>query len=166
MFQGSQIAAPVVRNILEQTLRYMGIEKQLDGEGDVSMESSVPEVRGLALSDAQSQLTDEGFAVQVVGESDTVQQQLPKPGASLSKGSAVILYTDTTEVATVTVPDVTGMSLSQATQALESAGLNIEVLGGADDSGNTPASKQGPPAGTEVNPATTVRVEFIYMDGD
>lgn len=166
LFQGSQIAAPVVRNILEDTLRYMGIEKQLDGEGDVSMESSVPEVRGLALSDAQSQLTDAGFAVQVVGESDTVQQQLPKPGASLAKGSTVILYMDTTEVATVMVPDVTGMSLSQATQTLESAGLNIEVLGGADDSGNTPASKQDPPAGTEVNPATTVRVEFIYMDGD
>ena len=58
------------------------------------------------------------------------------------------------------------MGLTQATQAIESVGLNIEVLGGADDSGKSPASKQDPPAGTEVNPATTVRVEFIYMDGD
>ena len=166
MYQGSQIAAPVVRNILEDTLRYMGVEKQLEGDELTAMQSNVPEVRGLALADAKQQLTDAGFAVKVVGEGEEVQQQLPKPGASLSKGSTVILYTDTTEVAKVKVPDVTGMSLSQATKAIESAGLNIEVLGGADDSGKSPASKQDPPAGTEVNPATTVRVEFVFMDGD
>lgn len=166
MYQGSQIAAPVVRNILEDTLRYLGVEKQLQGDELVAMQSNVPEVRGLALADGKKQITDEGFAVKVVGEGDTVQQQLPKPGASLSKGSTVILYTDTTEVAKVKVPDVTGMSMPQARTAIESAGLNIEILGGADESGKSPASKQDPPAGSEVSPATTVRVEFVFMDGD
>ncbi len=41
----------------------MGVEKQLEGDELTAMQSNVPEVRGLALADANQQLTDEGFAV-------------------------------------------------------------------------------------------------------
>lgn len=166
MYQGSQIAAPVVRNILEDTLRYMGVEKQLEGDELTAMQSNVPEVRGLSLSEARKQTESEGFAVKVVGEGETVVQQLPKPGASLSRGSTVILYMDNSEVMKVKVPNVVGMSHADAVRTIEAAGLNIEILGGADNTGRSPASKQDPAAGKEVNPATTVRVEFVYMDGD
>lgn len=166
LYQGSQIAAPVVRNILEDTLRYMGVEKTLDGDELVAMQSNVPEIRGFGVSEATKQLKDEGFGVRVVGEGETVQQQLPKPGASLAKGSTVIIYTEDSEIAKVIVPNVVDMRLSDARIILEEAGLNMEVLGAAEDSPSSPASKQDPPAGTEVNPATTVRVEFVYMDGD
>ena len=64
------------------------------------------------------------------------------------------------------MPDVTGMRLSDAKKAILDAGLNIEILGASDDSHKSPAKKQDPVAGTQVNPATTVRVEFVYMDGD
>ncbi len=166
LYQGSQIAAPVVRNILEDTLRYMGFEKKLEGDELVAMQSNVPEIRGFGTVEATKQLKDEGFDVRVVGEGEIVQQQLPKPGATLAKGSTVIIYTDDSEVAKAVVPDVVGMRLSDARRALANAGLNIEVLGAAEDSASSPASKQDPPAGTEVSPATTVRVEFVYMDGD
>lgn len=166
LYQGSQIAAPVVRNILEDTLRYMGIEKTLEGDELTAMQSNVPEIRGYSVEEAKKQLEAEGFAVKTVGEGETVQQQLPKPGATLAKGSDVIIYTEEGEVAKVKVPDVTGMRLSDAKLAIHNAGLNIEVLGATEDSPTSPATKQDPPAGTEVTPATTVRIEFVYMDGD
>lgn len=166
LYQGSQIAAPVVRNILEDTLRYMGYEKTLEGDELKHMQSNVPEVRGFEVEKAKSELVSAGFEVRIVGDGDIAEQQLPKPGATLSKGSTVILYTQKGDVEKVSVPDVTGMTLSNARQAISDAGLNIEVLGATDDSPVSPASKQDPPAGSLVNPATTVRVEFLYMDGD
>lgn len=166
LYQGSQISAPVVRNILEDTLRYMGYEKKLEGNELAVMQSNVPEVRGFAVSDAKKTLSDAGFDVKIVGEGENTEQQLPKPGASLAKGSTVILYTENTDIAKVSVPDVTGMRLSDAKKAILDAGLNIEILGASDDSHKSPAKKQDPVAGTQVNPATTVRVEFVYMDGD
>lgn len=166
LYQGSQIAAPVVRNILEDTLRYLGYEKKLEGDELKAMQSNVSEIRGLALSEAKKQLAAGGFAIEVVGDGDSAMQQLPKPGASLAKGSTVIIYTHESEIPKVMVPDVTGMNVSDARAAIKGAGLNIEVIGASDEASQSPASKQDPPAGSEVNPASTVRVEFVFMDGD
>ncbi len=166
LYQGSQIAAPVVRNILEDTLRYLGYEKKLEGDELKAMQSNVPEIRGLALSEAKKQLAAGGFAIEVVGDGDIAMQQLPKPGASLAKGSTVIIYTHESEIPKVMVPDVTGMNVADARAAIKGAGLNIEVIGASDEASQSPASKQDPPAGSEVNPASTVRVEFVFMDGD
>ncbi len=166
LYQGSQIAAPVVRNILEDTLRYMGYEKKLDGEALERLQSNVPEVRGLALSEAKSILSKSGFAVSVVGDGENAMQQLPKPGASLAKGSTVILYTHENEIQKTMVPDVRGMNISDARTAIQNAGLNIEAIGATEREINSPASKQDPAPGSYANPASTVRVEFIYMDGD
>lgn len=166
LYQGSQIAAPVVRNILEDTLRYMGIEKKLDSDKATKLQSNVPEIRGFSVDEAKKQLVNEGFSVRIIGEGDMAMQQLPKPGASLAKGSTVIIYTTEGEVEKVAVPDVVGMSLSDVRLALSNAGLNVEVLGAAEDSSSSPANKQDPPAGSMVTPATTIRVEFIYLDGD
>ncbi len=166
LYQGSQIAAPVVRNILEDTLRYMGYEKTLTGNELAIMQSNVPEVRGLELNEAKNQLAANGFAIKVVGDGETAVQQLPKPGATLAKGSTVIIYTTEDEIAQISVPDVAGMSAADARKTILDAGLNIEIIGAAAESESSPASKQDPPAGTKVNPASTVRVEFIYMDGD
>ncbi len=166
LYQGSQIAAPVVRNILEDTLRYLGYEKKLEGDDLKAMQSNVPEIRGLALAEAKKQLAASGFAVEVIGDGENAMQQLPKPGASLAKGSTVIIYTHESEISKVMVPDVTGMNVADARAAIKGAGLNIEVIGASDEASKSPASKQDPPAGSEVNPASTVRVEFVFMDGD
>ena len=64
------------------------------------------------------------------------------------------------------VPDVRGMNISDARTAIQNAGLNIEAIGATEREINSPASKQDPAPGSYANPASTVRVEFIYMDGD
>lgn len=167
LHQGSQIAAPVVRNIIEDSLRYMGVEPQFTAEELETMLATVPEVRGLSVSDAKKQLTQAGFGTIVVGDGDTVADQLPKPSASLSKQSNVIIYTEGAEAKKVIVPDLTGLNMAQVKEKLKGLGLNLEILGAAtEDMKNAPAVRQDPAAGTEVTPATTVRVEFTYMDGD
>ncbi len=163
LYQGSQIAAPVVRNILEDTLAYIGIEKHYDASEDIRV-LTVPEVRNIKVMEAAKAVSDLGFGYQIIGEGDVVDEQLPKPGAELSKGSTVLLYTTGSTIEQVTVPDFTGQSLDSVRTQLKELGLNMEILG-ATDAGCI-VQKQEPAGGTSVNPATTIRVEFIYMAGD
>ncbi len=167
LHQGSQIAAPVARNIIEDSLRYMGAEPQFSAEELATMQATVPEVRGLTVADAKNALTTAGFGIKVVGGGDTVVDQLPKPAASLSKKSNVIVYTEGAQETKVTVPNLVGMNMADVKNTLTSLGLNLEILGSvASDMKTAPAVRQDPAEGTQVLPATTVRVEFTYMDGD
>jgi len=163
LYQGSQIAAPVVRNILEDTLAYMGYEKQFDASEDLS-QVEVPEVRNMSANDAAVAVSDLGFGYRVIGEGEIIDQQFPKPGASLAKGSTILLYTEGTTIEKIELPDFTGMTLADVRTQLRELGLNLEILGATDDS--CLVQKQEPAAGSSVDPATTVRVEFVYMAGD
>ena len=166
LYQGSQISAPVARNIMESTLRYLHIEKQ-DAEGDKYTSKEVIGVRNLPLAEAEEKIKNEGYLVKVKGDGDTVLEQMPAPGGLLQEGGTVILYTSNSEVENVTVPDLTGLNAQTAKKRLEELGLNIEVLGASlYDGSHSPAYKQDPAASTSVKPATTVRVEFMYMEGD
>ncbi len=163
LYQGSQIAAPVARNILEDTLGYLGVEKHFDADEDTS-QVIVPEVRNLNTTEAAKAVAELGFGYQIIGDAETVDEQLPKPGASLAKGSTVLLYTTGSEIQQVTVPDFTGQTLADVRAQMQDSGLNLEIIGATDDS--CVVQKQAPAGGTSVNPATTVRVEFVYMGGD
>ncbi len=163
LYQGSQIAAPVVRNILEDTLGYLGVEKHFDASEDLSQQI-VPEVRNFDVKKAAESVAALGFGYQVIGDAETVEEQLPKPGASLAKGSTILLYTTGNTIEQVQLPDFKGQTLADVRAQLKELGLNLEILGATDDS--CVVQKQEPAGGMMVNPATTVRVEFIYMAGD
>lgn len=166
LYQGSQIAAPVARNIMESALRYLHIEKQ-NSDGNEYVSKEVIGVRNLSLTEAEEKIKNEGYQVKVKGNGDTVLEQMPAPGGLLQEGGTVILYTENSEVENVVVPDLTGLNVQTAKKRLEDLGLNIEVLGASlNDTSHSPAYKQEPAAGTSVKPATTVRVEFMYMEGD
>ncbi len=80
-----------------------------------------------------------------------VQDQNPKPGNSLPKGSIVVLYGQGNTTSTsVSVPDLKGMNSSQAASILKSKNLNISVEG----SGNVISQDYSPneqvPEGTII----------------
>jgi len=91
--------------------------------------ASVPTVRGLTLSAARAELSDAGFHV-VTGHarnSNTVASGHvistdPAVGSSIGRGGQVTVIPSLGPVM-VTMPQVTGESLSQARQALHAAGL-------------------------------------------
>jgi len=165
--QGGQIAAPVVRQILEDSLRYMGVEQQFTAEELAVIQVGVPEVRERGIGEAKHQLGESGFSVRVVGDGNTVIDQFPKPGASLEMGSTVFVYTEGAEASNIIVPDVLDMNVNEVRSILESRGLNLEIVGSTqDDMRNAPSLKQDPQPGTMVMPATTIRVEFTHLEVD
>ena len=168
-YYGGAIAAPVVAKILEDTLRYMGIEPQYTEEEKQNLDIYVPDLKGLSKNNAIKNLTSEGFNYRIVGSGETVKNQTPKAGALLPNGSVVIVYTEENASQKVIVPDVTNLSISQAQARLAEHRLNMSVTG-AGATGNssnlTLANSQIPAAGSEVDEGTIVEVEFRYLDVD
>jgi len=90
----------------------------------------VPQVVGLAEASARNQLEAAGFVVEVKTEDDPSQnageviQSEPKAGATVAKGSKVVIVVASGDVQ---VPDVVGRSQKDAEKALREAGLNVKV---------------------------------------
>lgn len=167
-YYGGAVAAPVVGKILEDTLKYLGVEPQYTTEEQTTIDISVPDVTGLEVSVAKKKLDDMGLKYTVVGGGENVVSQMPASGATVGSGSTVILYTESTqEEEKVTVPDVTNKSLESVKSILASNGLNLSIVGAGatgSDSDRTVAEKQTPEAGTSVERGSVVQVEFRFLD--
>lgn len=156
---GSTVAAPYARMILEETLKYMGVEPEYD-EGEEELASStaqVPNVEGRSISDASDLMADAGLRVMVDGIGETIVDQLPAAGAEVPAGSLVVLYTEYVEPeddGLVDVPDLTGMSMVPANRTLRSVGLTMKI------NGSGICVEQSPKAGERVPAGTEVRVTF------
>lgn len=152
---GGTTAAPFARQIIEDTLRYLGHQSQAEKE---TPRVTVPNVTGMDVGDAQSQLKEVGFRFMTDGDQRVVLDQMPAPGATMAQGSLVMLYVsgevppDAEEF--VLVPDVSGMSIVEASRQLQARNLTLLI----DGSGL--AESQSPKAGTFLAPGTTVTVTF------
>ena len=156
---GSTVAAPYARTIMEETLKYMGVQPEYeDGEEAIAGKSvSVPDVEGYSPEDATEAMADAGLRIMVSGIGQTITDQLPAAGASVPEGSLVVVYTEYVEAeddGMVDVPDLTGMSLVPANRALRSVGLVMEIKGSGV------CVSQYPKAGERVPPGTEVEVRF------
>ena len=168
-YYGGTIAAPLTGELIEQTLDYLGVEKQYSEEEEPDVTTEVPDVRGSGVSDAEEKLEEAGFYIRTVGSGETVEDQLPQPGNMLGEGSTVILYTEDAdeEDMLVTVPDVTGSTVSNAKDILQAYSLNFEVMGaGHAYAYDSYSVKQSVPAGEEVQRGTVIGVEFRQVASD
>ena len=153
---GSTTAAPFARDILEQSLIYLGVAPETDAEP--LEEVAVPDVTGLAVSEAIDHLEEVGLGHVLSGSGATVEGQLPAAGAGMTEGSLVMLYVEGEAVADennrVAVPNVAGMSVAEANRLLRSCGLTMRI------EGSGVAVSQSPEADTRVTPTTCVTVTF------
>ena len=97
---GSQTAAPGVKLVLEETLRYLNIQPSYSEDELKAMETNfsvVPDVINTNFSDAIGILGGASLnytvsPVSADGEDFTIVDQYPKPGEKLQKGGTVCLY--------------------------------------------------------------------------
>ncbi len=134
--QGGQVAGPVVSQMLSEILPYLGVpsDESSSSSSNSNHYITVPDVRNKTVAEAEKILKAAGFTTKVYVEGDTntllVQEQTPKPGNSLAKNSMIVLYGQGSSVSTsVKVPDLKGMNASEASNALKSQNLNINIEG-------------------------------------
>ena len=163
-YYGSAIAAPVVSAVFKEGLPHLGIYPTYTAEELAKMDAAVPYVLGYEAMRAESSLAAQGFEVRIVGDEtsgEKVSTQIPGAGTSIPKGSTVVLYLgNELELETGIVPDVLGMTVEQANEAIVNAGFNIKISGGAAENTNAVATVQSMDGGTEAYKGNVIEVMF------
>ena len=99
-----------------------------------------------------------------MGDGEQVIRQLPEAGNQVLSGGVVILYTGNDENKSATVPNLVGLTATEANTLAASAGINIEFSGLTTASG-LKSYKQSIDSGTQVNAGTIVTVYFRDESG-
>lgn len=165
---GSVVAAPYVKDVLEQTLKYENIPPTETSE--IAETVTMPRVIGLDTETAKSQLESLGLTCTING-TGTVTNQLPSENEVVAKGTDVALYTaesPLTDEETVEetgenmalIPDVSGLTVVEARDKLNEAGFEIDVR----SSGK--AVRQTPGAGEYAEKGTAITVYFALDAND
>lgn len=158
---GSTVAAPFVKQVMEETLYYYGYLPE--GNDEIV---TVPDVISMTTAEAKSELEKLGLEA-VYQADDKVTIQIPKAGDKVLRGTQVLLYTSATDIESdstaadnndlVRVPSLQGMTKLQASDKLKERGLKILI----DPPGQVgTVIRQSPAAGEMVSLGTVVLVEF------
>ena len=158
---GGVMAAPTVAAVFEDILPYLGVEAEYE-EGDMSrINVRMPDVSGMSESKAAAILQESGLSYRILGSGSSIVSQLPKEGRELPTGSTVLLYTDDSmPTDPVTVPNLMGMNVTDATKALTDCGLYLQAKGTDSTAWHVVVTGQDIAAGTQVERGTTVTVLF------
>ena len=150
---GSVTAAPYARQILADTLNYLGIYPE-GSAGTASAEMvEVPDATGLGAGEAVTLLREAGLDALIDGAGQKVVGQLPSAGAAMVKGSQVLLYLEQEqrqEETDVEVPDVSGMSIVEASRLLASCAHGMRIEGSGLACAQSPAAGERVPVGRDV----------------
>ena len=135
---GSTVAAPIVSNMLSEILPYLSIASdESDRTGAITTTArttTVPDMTNKTLTEAKKTLQNLGFKV-ISSETNKansilVTDQVPEKNTSVVEGATVVLYTEENDIRTsVEVPNLIGMSLSEAKYVLTSKNLNYIYSG-------------------------------------
>lgn len=94
IYYGGTIAAPVMKEIFENVLPYLGIEQTFTEEEEQYDRKKVamPLLEGLTLKEAKALLQENTFELRLLGEGEIVSEQFPLAGEEIADNSTVILY--------------------------------------------------------------------------
>ncbi|MDO3409207.1 penicillin-binding transpeptidase domain-containing protein [Saccharibacillus sp. CPCC 101409] len=135
---GGSAAAPYVKEIISQTLEYMGVPKQFSdtdiqaetenaSTGDTLLKVTAPNLKTMNIEDAKSKLLEEGIAYEQVGAGAKVLEQYPAESSAMYAGQKIYLLTEDKE--TMKVPDLTGLALRDAVDILTLMDVSISTKG-------------------------------------
>lgn len=166
---GGGTAAPVVSQILSEVLPYMGVAASGTNTQNTvsSTTSTVPDIRNKTVAEAKSLLKSYGFNVKYINtgikeDEAIVTDQVPKAGVRLQAShSTICLYSETSGAKeVVTVPNLKGKTLAQATNILKAMNLNITFDGAGI------VVSQSVAVGTTVEEGTIIDVTLKKQTSD
>jgi len=90
---GGTIIGPIMKNILEDSLMALHVEKKYDGiEFEYTwMDTKTYEVENY-IGKTKKELKSKYFQFQIVGDGEKVLDQLPKVGTKLEEGKTIVVF--------------------------------------------------------------------------
>lgn len=126
---GGEVASPAFKEIISQSLSYLGVTSEASAAQMAKMEtlSPVPDVVGMAVSAAKTTLSQSGLKAEVIGSGGDVLKQIPLPDTKISSTQRVYLMTQEEE--TANIPNLAGKSLRDALEVCSLTGLKCKTEG-------------------------------------
>ncbi|MFH5182828.1 penicillin-binding transpeptidase domain-containing protein [Paenibacillus sp. TAB 01] len=111
---GGEVAPPAFKEIVSQTLRYMGVPSSAQQMKSAEKETKeiMPDMTGQSLDQAKTTMNKYGVEVEGVGKGSKIVSQSPPPGTEI--GAAQRIYVVMQEEGDISIPDMTGKSLREA----------------------------------------------------
>lgn len=99
---GSTTAGPIIKEVMSNTLKYLGVEPEYteeEKEENMKNKVKVPDVRGLTIEDATKVLEDAKLEANIdndvdIKEGTVIKDMFPKPAVSVNEGSLISIYFD------------------------------------------------------------------------
>ena len=162
---GGTLSAPVAQKIFEAIMPHLGIEPSYTEEELSSLSRITPDVTDQTVAVAQNKIANAELKAQIVGNGDKVVMQVPEAGQTIPAGGTVLLYTEESATEMVTVPDFTGLTVTEVNARAAQLGLNVQLSGLVSGSGEAAiSSRQSIQEGERVFKGTVIEVTFYYQD--
>ena len=97
---GSTTAGPIIKEVMSNTLKYLGVETQYTEEEkaeNIKNKAKVPDVRGLTIEEATKVLEESNLQANIDNDMEIkgeiiITDMFPKPGVSVNEGSLISIY--------------------------------------------------------------------------
>ncbi len=161
------VVGPLASTVMSDILPYLGIGTTYTDEELANQEVSVPTgLVGADLATAEAKLRSQGLEAYIIGDGENVIDVYPEESSRVPNESTIVLYTEGSEISTVTMPNVLGLTPTQASQTLGSYGLNVRISGGAANNTKARVVSQEYEAGTTLTRGTVVEIECVVSGED
>lgn len=160
-YQGGQVAAPMLRNVLDDSLRYLGVTPQMadlqvkDINAAEDNTISVPDLSNLTVAEAKKVLSLVGLKASISGTDGYVTGQNPAAYSHVTAGTAVNCEVSSRQSGKkLSVPDLTGLNVREAAEILDAMGLKLK------SNGSGYAADISPSPGSEISQGAVVTIQF------
>lgn len=161
------VVGPLASTVMSDILPYLDIGTTYTDEELANQEVSVPTgLVGADLATAEAKLRSQGLEAYIIGDGENVIDVYPEESSRVPNESTIVLYTEGSEISTVTMPNVVGLTPTQASQTLGSYGLNVRISGGAANNTKARVVSQEYEAGTTLTRGTVVEIECVVSGED
>ena len=95
VYYGGTVAGPVMQELLQNILPYMGIEpkyNEKEAEEAADLKTTVPDLKGMTGNEAKTALFQAGLSAEIETEGEMVERQIPPAGETVNKGTKILLY--------------------------------------------------------------------------
>ena len=154
------VTAPLMKVLLTDIFNYMDSEFSEDYNA-VVRDVLIPEIRGKSIEEAKKILKDVNLEYNIEGSGEIVTNTQPYPGYTVKEGSKITIYTgDAVDNNKVSMPDLTGLSVTSAKDILDDLGIKYSLEGDGF------VIEQSIPAGEVITTGSNVRLTLSDDYGD
>lgn len=154
------VTAPLMKILLTDIFNYMDSEFSEEYNA-VARDILIPEIRGKSIEEAKKILKDVNLEYNIEGSGESVTNTQPYPGYTVKEGTKITIYTgDAVDNNKVSMPDLTGFSVTSAEDVLDNLGIKYILEGDGF------VIDQSIPAGEVITTGSNVRLTLSDDYGD